>query len=99
MKGFGDKNQPKKKKIGNEKKLSNNELLISKAFQFQAQGNKLEAAKYYAYLIENGLKDHRVFMTSVIAALTFGGNWHIHDKDSIKTSFPRFLEILKQIEQ
>ena len=27
-------------------------------------------------------------MTSVIAALIFGGNWTIYDKDSIKTSFP-----------
>ena len=33
-------------------------------------------------------------MTSVIAALSFGGNWHIHDKDSIKTSFPNFLKII-----
>ena len=29
-------------------------------------------------------------MSSVIAALTFGGSWTIHDKDSIKTSFPDF---------
>tara|TARA_B100001057_G_C22814302_1_gene936738 strand:+ start:65 stop:1390 length:1326 start_codon:yes stop_codon:yes gene_type:complete len=42
--------------------------------------------------IKNFLKDHRVFMSSVIAALTFGGEWHIHDKDSIKTSFPTFLK-------
>jgi len=48
-------------------------------------------------IIKNYLKDHRVFMTSVIAALTFGGNWHIHDKDSIKTSFPDFLKIVNQI--
>ena len=48
-------------------------------------------------VIKNYLKDHRVFMTSVIAALTFGGNWHIHDKDSIKTSFPDFLKIVNQI--
>ncbi len=45
-------------------------------------------------VIKKYLKDHRVFMTSVIAALTFGGEWHIHDKDSIKTSFPSFLKIL-----
>ena len=44
--------------------------------------------------IKNYLKDHRVFMTSVIAALSFGGEWHIHDKDSIQTSFPSFLKIL-----
>ena len=30
-------------------------------------------------------------MTSVIAALTFGGEWQIYDKESIKTSFPTFL--------
>ena len=31
--------------------------------------------------IKNYLKDHRVFMTSLIAALSFGGKWTIHDKD------------------
>ena len=45
-------------------------------------------------VIRNYLKDHRVFMTSVIAALSFGGEWHIHDKDAIKTSFPSFLKII-----
>jgi 3-phosphoshikimate 1-carboxyvinyltransferase len=45
-------------------------------------------------IIQKYLKDHRVFMTSVVAALTFGGEWHIHDKDSIKTSFPSFLKIV-----
>ena len=44
--------------------------------------------------IQDYLKDHRVFMTSVIAALSFGGEWHIHDKDAIKTSFPSFLKIV-----
>ncbi len=43
-------------------------------------------------IIKNFLKDHRVFMTSVVAALTFGGDWQIHDKDSINTSFPSFLK-------
>ncbi len=46
-------------------------------------------------VIKNFLKDHRVFMTSVIAALSFGGSWIIHDKNSINTSFPSFLEKLK----
>ena len=50
-------------------------------------------------IIQNYLKDHRVFMTSVIAALSFGGEWHIHDKDSIKTSFPSFLKILKKFKK
>ena len=48
-------------------------------------------------IIKNYLKDHRVFMTSVIAALSFGGHWILHDKESIKTSFPSFLKIIKQI--
>ena len=47
-------------------------------------------------VIKNYLKDHRVFMTSVIAALAFGGLWKIYDKDSIRTSFPNFLKIIKQ---
>jgi 3-phosphoshikimate 1-carboxyvinyltransferase len=47
--------------------------------------------------IKNYLKDHRVFMMSTIAALTLGGKWKIHDKDSINTSFPSFLKIIKDI--
>ena len=38
-------------------------------------------------------------MSSVIAALTFGGEWHIHNKKSINTSFPNFLKILKEIQK
>ena len=48
-------------------------------------------------IIKNYLKDHRIFMMSTIAALTFGGQWKIHDKDSINTSFPSFLKIIKNI--
>ena len=48
-------------------------------------------------VIKNFSKDHRVFMMSVIAALTFGGKWKIYDLDSIKTSFPKFLQTLKKI--
>ena len=50
-------------------------------------------------IIKNYLKDHRIFMSSTIAALTFGGEWHIHDKESINTSFPNFLKILKDIQK
>ena len=50
-------------------------------------------------VIKNYLKDHRVFMTSVIAAYSFGGRWEIHDKDSIKTSFPKFLNILNKLKK
>ena len=48
-------------------------------------------------IIKDYLKDHRVFMMSTIAALTFGGQWKIHDKDSINTSFPSFLKIVEKI--
>ncbi len=50
-------------------------------------------------IIKEYLKDHRVFMTCVVAALTFGGEWHIHDKDAIKTSFPSFLKIIDMIKK
>ena len=53
---------------------------------------KLEIDK--KIVIKDYLKDHRVFMASAIAALSFGGEWHIHDKDSIKTSFPTFLKTI-----
>ena len=50
-------------------------------------------------IIKNYLKDHRVSMASVIAALSFENQkgWYIHDSDSIKTSFPSFLTIIKKI--
>jgi len=50
-----------------------------------------------SFHVKNFLKDHRVFMMACIAALTFGGNFKINDKDSIKTSFPNFIEILKKL--
>ena len=50
-------------------------------------------------VIKNFLKDHRVFMTGIIAALSFGGKWKIHDKDSIKTSFPNFLKIINELKK
>ena len=50
-------------------------------------------------VIKDYLKDHRVFMTGIIAALSFGGKWKIHDKDSIKTSFPNFLKIVDQLKK
>ncbi len=48
-------------------------------------------------IIKNFLNDHRVFMTSVIAALALGGKWQIYNKDSINTSFPSFLKKIKSI--
>ena len=48
-------------------------------------------------LINKYQKDHRIFMTSVIAALTLGGRWVIEDMESHTSSFPSFLSILKKI--
>ena len=47
--------------------------------------------------IKNYFKDHRIFMTSVIAAYTFGGEWKIDDVNSYKSSFPSFLNIIKKL--
>ena len=47
--------------------------------------------------IKDYFKDHRIFMTSVIAAYTFGGKWEIDDCDSYKSSFPSFLNIIKEL--
>mgnify|MGYP000443979269 CR=1 FL=1 len=47
--------------------------------------------------IKNHLKDHRVFMMSCIAALSYGGKFKISNPSSINTSFPQFLKILKKL--
>ena len=70
-------------KIGIKNFVTNNSIKI--------YGNpNIEVKK--KIVIKNFLKDHRVFMTSVVAALTFGGKWQIHDRESINTSFPSFLK-------
>ncbi len=61
MKGFGEKNQSKKEKISKNKQKVNTVQLVKKALELQAQGRKLEAAKYYEYLIKQGIKDYRVY--------------------------------------
>ncbi len=48
-------------------------------------------------IIKNFLKDHRVFMMSCVAALTLGGNFKIYDKNSVDSSFPNFLNLLKKL--
>ena len=48
------------------------------------------------YKLKNYLKDHRVMALCTIAALTLGGKWKVYNPDSIKTSFPSFLKILKK---
>ena len=47
--------------------------------------------------IKDYLKDHRVFMMSMISALTIGGHWKLYDPDSIKTSFPSFLKLINNL--
>ena len=49
--------------------------------------------------VKNYLKDHRIFMMSVIAALSIGGCWKIYDPSCIKTSFPSFLDLIKKIQK
>ena len=49
------------------------------------------------YIVKNFKKDHRVFMMSCIAALTLGGNFKIKDKNSINSSFPNFITILRNL--
>ncbi len=48
------------------------------------------------YELKNYYKDHRVMALCTIAALTLGGEWKVYNPDSIKTSFPSFLKILKK---
>ena len=50
-------------------------------------------------IIKDYLKDHRVFMTSVIAALSFGGSLSIANPESVKTSFPNFLKIINELKK
>ena len=57
-----------KKNLKNiEKKLQSNlskDEIISKAFQYHLQGNIAEASKYYQFFINQGFKDHRIFLNS-----------------------------------
>ena len=75
-------------KMGIKNKVTKNDIKI--------YGNpKLEIKK--KIVIKNFLKDHRVFMASTIAAMTYGGEWQIHEKNSINTSFPSFLKKIRYL--
>ena len=74
--------------IGIKNNINNNSLKI--------QGNP-DLVLNKNFRVKNFMKDHRIFMLSCIAALTLGGKWKIHDKDSINTSFPDFLKTLKKL--
>ena len=70
--------------------------VVTDSNNLKIYGNpNLELKKNYE--IKNFKKDHRVFMMTCIAALTLGGKWKIHDKDSINSSFPNFLTIVKSL--
>ncbi len=91
-----------KNKESNRLKIAINFLKIigikveSDSNNLKIYGNpNLELKKNYE--IKNFKKDHRVFMMTCIAALTLGGKWKIHDKDSINSSFPNFLTIVKSL--
>ena len=75
-------------KIGIKTEVTNN--------SFKIYGNpKLKLSE--TYKIEKFDKDHRACMLSFIAALSLGGKWIIHDIDSINTSFPNFISLLKNL--
>jgi 3-phosphoshikimate 1-carboxyvinyltransferase len=77
------------KMIGSDVKLTkNNGIRIKGNPKLSLDGN---------YHIKGFLKDHRIFMVSVVTALALGGNWKIYDPDSVKTSFPNFLDIIKKL--
>ena len=62
MKVFENEDQFHEKLNKNAKKINpSKEQVLSKAFQFHSQGNITEAAKYYQYLIIQGVPDHMVF--------------------------------------
>ena len=70
--------------------------VIKKKNNIKIYGNqKLELQGKYN--IKNYMKDHRVAMTSIIAALVFGGSWKINDINSINTSFPSFIKLIKNL--
>ena len=61
MKGFGNKKKSEKKIIKNAKNNNLKAQIISKAFNFHAKGNFLEAKRYYESFISQGLRDERIF--------------------------------------
>ena len=69
---------------------------ITKNYGIKIWGNpNLEIKKNI--VIKDYMKDHRIFMVSVIVALSLGGNWKIYNPESIKTSFPEFIKLIKKV--
>ena len=92
-----------------KKKESNRLLIGSKILKLIGVKNKIEKGDNIriwgnqnlelegSYNIKDYMKDHRIMAMATISALTLGGNWKIYDKNSINTSFPDFIKILKNI--
>ena len=100
FRNIGELNQKESPRLMWAEKILNNlgVKTITTKNSIKIYGNpKLNLNFNKKIVIKNYLKDHRVFMTSLIAALSFGGKWIIHDKDSINTSFPNFLKIIDKI--
>tara|TARA_Y100000590_G_scaffold212286_1_gene240601 strand:+ start:6270 stop:7610 length:1341 start_codon:yes stop_codon:yes gene_type:complete len=68
---------------------------ITKNYGIKIWGNpNLKLKKKYE--LKNYSKDHRVMAMCTITALTLGGDWKIHNPESIKTSFPSFFKIIQK---
>ena len=63
MKEFDEKKNSKNIDKKLQANLSRDEI-INKAFQHHLQGNIAEASKYYQFFINQGFKDHRIFLNS-----------------------------------
>ena len=63
MKEFDEKKNSKNIEKKLQPNLSKDEI-ISKAFQYHLEGNIAEASKYYQFFINQGFKDHRIFLNS-----------------------------------
>ena len=63
MKEFDEKKNLKNIEKELRLNLSKDEI-VSKAFQYHLQGNIAEASKYYQFFINQGFKDHRIFLNS-----------------------------------
>ena len=76
------------KNIGVKVKRNNNDIKIYGNPKLDVKGK---------HVMKNFKKDHRIFMMTCVAALTLGGEFEIYDKDSINTSFPNFINLLKKL--
>ena len=70
MKGFGEQRNSKKK--SNTKTKPSKEQIINQAIQFHLKGNIPEAIKYYQLFINQGGRDHRVFLNYGVILINLG---------------------------